>query len=77
MNKNTTNKYRYFLELNFVEANKLFVLVYSNEANDAKRYSAKKYYLPKNSIKNYNVIINRKKFYDQPIDSDIKQCKKI
>ena len=28
------------------------------------------YYLPKSIIKNYNVIINGKKFYDKPNDSD-------
>ena len=27
---------------------------------------------PKGIIKNYNVIINGKNFYDQPIDSSIK-----
>ena len=26
---------------------------------------------------NYNAIINKKNFYDQPIDSDIKQYKEI
>ena len=29
--KNTTNKFRYFLESNFVGVNRLFALVYSNE----------------------------------------------
>ena len=51
-NKNITNKYIYFLESNFVGVNRLFILVYSNEANDAKRYSTKKYYLPEVIIKN-------------------------
>ena len=43
-NTNTTNKCIYFLESNFVGVNRLFVLVYSNETNDAKKYSAKWYY---------------------------------
>ena len=30
-NKNTTNKYRHFLESNFVGINRLFVLVYTNQ----------------------------------------------
>ena len=59
-NKNTTNEFRYFLESNFVGVNKLFVLVYTNEGNNAKRFNARKYYLPKSIIKNYNVIINVK-----------------
>ena len=28
-------------------------------------------------MKNYNAIINRNNFYDQPINSDIKQYKEI
>ena len=47
-NKNATNEFRYFLELNFVGVNRLFALVYSNEdAASNKRLKAKKYYLPK------------------------------
>ena len=56
-NKNTTNEYRYFLE----RVNRLFILVYSNEDNDCKRFKTKRYY----------------NFYDQAIDSDIKQYDKI
>ena len=51
----------------------MFVLVYSKEDADSKRFKAKKYYLPKRIIKNYNVVINQKKFYYQAIDSDIKR----
>ena len=58
MNKNTTNEYRYFLESNFVGVNTLFVLVYTNQNVNAKRSNARKYYLPKGIIKNYNVTIN-------------------
>ena len=42
------------------------------EHNSVKRYNALRYYLSKVIIKNYNVIINLKNFYDQPTDSDIK-----
>ena len=75
-NKNTTNKHRYFFESNFVGINRFFVLVYLN-ADDAKWYSALKYYLLKYIIKNYKVIINEKSFYEQPIDCGIKRYKKI
>ena len=30
-----------------------YVLVYTNEANNARRFNARKYYLPKGIIKNY------------------------
>ena len=57
--------------------NRLFVLVYTNEDSNAKRFNAQKFYLPKDIIKNYNVIINGKNFFDQPIDSDIKRYEEI
>ena len=37
-NKNMTNEHRYFLEPNFVEVNRLFVLVCTNEDENAKRF---------------------------------------
>ena len=76
-NKNTTNEYTYFLESNFVGINRFFVLVYTNEANNAKRFNAQKYYLSEGIIKNYNAIINRKSLYDQLIGSDINQYRLI
>ena len=50
-NKNTTMKYRYILELNFVGVNRLSVLVYSNQDVDSKRFKTQRYYLPKSIIK--------------------------
>ena len=78
-NKNKTNECRCFLESNYVGVNRLFALVYSNNKNALKRQSAFSYYLPKGTINNYNFIIDekKKKNYDQPIDSDIKQCKEV
>ena len=40
-NKNTAKEYRYFLKLNFVDVSRLFVLIYTNEANNAKRFDAR------------------------------------
>ena len=76
-NKNTTNECRYFLESNFVGVNRLFVSVYINQDVNAKRFNVRKYYSPKSIIENYNITINGKIFYDQPIDSDMKRCKEI
>ena len=76
-NKNTTYKYRYFLESNFIRVNRLIVLVYLNTENDVKRFKTQNYYLPKGIMKNYNLIINGKNFYDQHIDSDIKWYEEI
>ena len=40
--KITTNEFRYYLESNFVEVNQLFVLVYTNEDADSKRFETRK-----------------------------------
>ena len=66
-----------FLNQSIVGVNRLLVLVYLITANDGKTYSAKKYYLSKCVIKNYNVIINGKNFNDQPIDSDLKRYEEM
>ena len=76
-NKNTKSEYRYFLKSNFFGVNRLFVLVYANQDDASKRFKTRRYYLPKGIIKNYNVIINGKNFYDQSIDSDIKRYEEI
>ena len=76
-NKNAKNECIYFLESNFAGVNRLFLLVYTNEDANAKRFNAGKCYLTKDKIENYNVIINEKNFYDQVIDSHIKRYEEI
>ena len=49
-----------------------YVLVYKNHGNNAKRFNARKYFLPKGIIKIITSSSMEKK-YDQPIDSDIKR----
>ena len=76
-NKNMTNEYRYFLESNFVGVNRSFVSVYSNQDVDFKRFKTQRQYLPKKILDNYNFNISGKNFYDQAVDSDIKQYEEI
>ena len=52
-------------------------MVYTNQDANAKRFNDWKWYLPKDILNNYNVIVNGKNFYDQPIDSDIKGYEEI
>ena len=54
----TVSEFRYFLESDFVAVNRLFALVYTNHSNNAKRSNARKCYLPKGIIKNYNVTLD-------------------
>ena len=50
------------IKSNFVGVNRLFVLVYTNQGDNAERLDGRKYYLSKGITKNYNVIINEKNF---------------
>ena len=45
--------------------------------NDDQRTSNKKYYIPNVEIKDYNVMIYRKNFFDQPINNMIKTYENI
>ena len=54
--------------------NGIFALSFENE-ND--RTSHSNYYLPKVEIKDFNVMIDGKNFFDQPINSDLKTYKNI
>ena len=49
------------------------------ENNDGKVFidSYKKYFLPRAKIENYNVQIDGRNFYDQPINDLIKQYDEI
>ena len=57
----------YFLIPNFDEVNRLPVLIYINQNDRAKRFNGKRYYFPKGTIRNCNIIISEKNFYDQSI----------
>ena len=58
---------------------RLFVLAYDNTAgnNQVSIDSYKKYFLPRVKIENYNIEIDGRNFYDQPINDSIKQCDEI
>ena len=66
---------REFLYSSWQGVKRLFVLVYNNTAgNDQVSVdSYKKYFLPRVKIDNYNIEINGRNFYDQPINDSIKQ----
>ena len=67
------------LNASFQGVERLFVLAFVTEAgNDSDQEvdikNNKKYFLPREEIKNYNVLIDGRNFYDQPINDIIKQC---
>ena len=64
----------HLIEANFQDVNRLFVLVFED---DAQRISKKRYYIPNVEIKDYNVVIDGKIFFDQPINNMIETYENI
>ena len=63
-----TNDLNYFIDAPFNKVNKLFVLSFENEYD---RTSYSKYYTPSTEIKDFNVLIDGKSFFDVPIKNKI------
>ena len=51
----------------------MFVFPYARGNNVTNEDSYRKYFLPRLRIKNYNIGINGRNFYDKPINDTIKQ----
>ena len=78
-NLDDSNLARFPLDASFQGVRRLFILVFNNTDDNAKqveRNNHRKYFLPRVNITNYNVLIDRRNFYDQPINI-IKQYNKI
>ena len=48
-------------------------MAHNRAAGQATRNGQRKYYLPRIDLKKYNVIIDGRNFYDNPIESDIEK----
>ena len=57
----------HLIEPSFQGVNRLFVLAFEN---DDQRISNKRYYLPNVEIKDYNVMIDGKNFFDQAVKNN-------
>ena len=67
------NKLNYLIDPIFSRANELFVLSFENEED---RISFSKYYTTSFEIKDFNVLIDGKKFFDIPIKNKEETYKK-
>ena len=79
-----TNLTRFPLDVSFQGANTLFAVAFnnttfpaSNTANRVQRDSHRKYLLPRVDVTNFNVVIDGRNFYDQPINVQIKKYDEI
>ena len=65
-NQTKTNNLNYLIDPTFNKVNILFVLSFEDEED---RTSFLKYYVPKVEIKDFNVLIDGKGFFDVPAKS--------
>ena len=65
------------LDPSFQGVNRLFIIAYTRVAGQPDRNSQQKYYLPRIDLKKYNVIIDGRNFYDNPIESDIEKYREL
>ena len=66
---------RELLDASYQGVKRLFVLAYDNNAGDdlVTTNTHRRYFLPRIKIKNYNIEIDGRNFYDQSINDSIKQ----
>ena len=73
-NQTKTNHLNHLIDPTFIKVNRLFVLSFENEED---RTSFSKYYVPKVEIKDFNVLIDGKSFFDVPVKNKEEAYEKI
>ena len=63
-NQTKNNNLNYLIDPTFTKVNRLFVLSFENE-NDRTSFS--KYYVPNVQMKDFNVLVDGKSFFNTPI----------
>ena len=72
------NVFKYInLDPSFQGVNRLFVMAYNRANGQPTRNGQQKYYLPRIDLEKYNVIIDGRNFYDNPIESDIEKYREL
>ena len=52
-------------------------MAYLRGGDNPDRNNGRKYYLPRSNLNKYNVIIDGRNFYDNPIENDIEKCREL
>ena len=72
------NVFKYInLDPSFQGVNRLFVMTYNRAKGQPTRNGQQKYYLPRIDLEKYNVIIDGRNFYDNPIESDFEKYREL
>ena len=79
-NLDSNNLTRFYLDASFQGVKRLFVFAFDDTTDGNKkveRNSCRKCFLPRVNITSYNVLIDGRKLYDQPINDQIKKYDEI
>ena len=71
------NDLNYLTDPTFANVNRLFVLFFSRNNNTDKRDSFSDYYVPNVGIKDFNVLIDGKRFFGLPVKNEEETYEKI
>ena len=72
------NVFKYInLDPSFQGVNRLLVMAYNKVDGQSTRNGKRKYYLPRIDLNKYNVFIDGRNFYDNPIESDIEKYREL
>ena len=71
------NNLNYLVKPTFTNVNRLFVLYFPRNNNISNRYCYSNYYVPKVKISDFNVLIDRKSFFDLPVKNEEEAYEKI
>ena len=61
------NNLNYLIDPTFTNVNRLFVLPFTRNNAGDNRYSFSDYYVPNVEIKDFNVLIDEKSFFELPV----------
>ena len=71
------NNLIYLIDPTFMNVNRLFVLSFPRNNNTDSRYSFSNYYVPKVQIKDFNVLIDGKSFFNMSVKNEEEPYEKI
>ena len=71
------NNLDYLTDPTFRKINRLFVLSFKNGNDDLARNSFDKYYMPLVEIKDFNALVDKKTFFDQPVKNKQEAYEKL
>ena len=71
------NNLNYLIDPTVMNVNKLFILSFPRNNNTDTRYSFSNYYVPKVQIKDFNVLIEGKSFFDLSVKNEEEAYEKL